>query len=44
MWEIYKRSNWLPRIRFRGYLFTLSISPPDVIDVQIIPESGIVDA
>jgi hypothetical protein len=44
MWEIYKRTNWLPRIRFRGYLFALSISPPDVIDVQIIPEDGIVNA
>ncbi len=43
LYSIFKRTGAFPRLRYRGFLFMLTMLPGDVVDLQIIRESDIVN-
>jgi hypothetical protein len=43
LFAIYKRTGSFPRIRYRGFLFMLTLLPDQVMDLQIVRESDFVE-
>lgn len=43
MFAIYRSTGRLPRLSFRGFIFTLSIMPGGIVDLQLIRQSDIID-